>query len=143
MAWTQYQTGVSYPIPRETEPTLPHIQGRCIPAVRQYLNNIGGSITIDKTYVQNPLRLNDRSIMEIALEHPLTDIQITRIICVRMYLSVIYINKICTPDGKSILLGIKKRERDTDVYKTKVTRPHQPKPNSRSWELWDRVITPI
>ena len=51
MAWTQYQAGVSYPILQETEPNLPYIQGRCIPAVRQYLCDIGGSITIDQIYV--------------------------------------------------------------------------------------------
>ena len=144
MAWTQYQAGVSYPILQETEPKLPHIQGTCIPAVRKYLHDIGGSITIDMTYVQKPLRHNDRSIIKMSLEHSLMDIQLTRINCVRkMFLGVKYFSEICTPDGTSILPGGKKRERDTDAYKTKLTRPYQPKPNSRSLELWDRIILPI
>ena len=84
-----------------------------------------------------------RSIMEMVLEHSLTDLQITRTHCVRMYLGVMRFSKICTPDGKSILPGVKKQERDTNAYKTKLTRPYQPKPNSRSWELWDRIILPI
>jgi len=142
MAWTQYQSGVLYPILHKTETNLPHIQGSCIPTVRQYLCDIGGSIQIDHTYAQRPLRHNDRSIMEMALEHSLTDIQLTRISCVRMYLGVMYFSKICKPDGKSILPGVKKRERDTDEYKTKLTRPYQPKPNSESWDLWDRIILP-
>ena len=29
MAWTQYQSGVSYPILQRTDTNLPHIQGRC------------------------------------------------------------------------------------------------------------------
>ena len=56
MAWSQYQSGVSYLILQQTSTPLPHIQGRCIPAIRQYLNDIGGTIQIDNTYVQQPLR---------------------------------------------------------------------------------------
>ena len=77
----------------------------------------------------------------MALAHPLTDIQITRINCVHnMYLGVMYFSKICTTDGISISPGIRKRKPDTDEYRTKLARPHQPKPNSRSWELWDIII---
>ena len=80
--------------------------------------------------------------MEMALACSLTNIQLTRINCVRMYLGVKYLSEICTPDGKSISPGVLNRTRDIDKYKTHLTRPNQPKPNSRSWDLWDRIILP-
>ena len=115
MAWTQYQSGVSYPILKRTDMNLPHIQGRCIPDIRQYLCDIGGS------YVQRPLRQNDTSLMEMALVCPLTDIQLTQMNCVRMYLGVMYLSEICTLDGKSISPGVLNRTRDIDEYKTNLT----------------------
>ena len=83
----------------------------------------------------------------MALVCPLTDIQLTRINCVRMYLSEMYLSKICTPNGKLITPGlitpgIYNRIRDIDEYKTKLTRPYQIKPNTRSWDLWDQIILP-
>ena len=71
-----------------------------------------------------------------------TDVQLTRINCVRMYLGVTYFSEICTPDGLSISPGILNRTRDQDEYKTTLTRPYQPKPNSQSWDLWERTILP-
>ena len=82
------------------------------------------------------------SLMEMALACPLTDIQLTWINCVRMYLGVTYLSEICTPDGLSISPGILNRTRDIDKYKTKLTRPYQMKPNTRSWDLWDQIILP-
>jgi len=133
MAWTQYQAGVSYVILEHPENELPYVKGRYIPAVRQYLQDIGGTIELENKYVQQKLRENDTNIIETVMDRlDLTTVQLTRLNCVRMYLGVTYLSEMCTVDGQYIANGVLKRERDTDEYVTTLTRPHQQKPNARS-----------
>ena len=144
MAWTQYQAGVSYPILEYPEKELPYVQGRYIPAVRKYLNEVDATVELEQTYVQQKLRVNDVNIMEYAMKNlKLTDVQLTRLNCVRMYLGFTYVSEICTVDGRKVAKGVLRREKDGDEYVTTLTRPHQKKPNSASWKFWEKLITAL
>jgi len=142
MAWTQYQAGFSYAILEHPKKELPYVQGRYIPAVRKCLQDIDGTIELENKHVQQKLRENDTNITETVMERlNLTTVQLTRLNCVRMYLGVTYLSEMCTVDGQYIADGVLKRERDAGEHVTTLTRPHQQKPNTRSWTIWNRLIS--
>jgi hypothetical protein len=139
-AWTTYQAGITIPILEQTEINIDYIDGRVIPAMRKYLNEIGGSITLDNTMIRPKLRQNDESIMERAISMKLTQIQKRRINAVRMYLGIMYLSEICNTEGDSLISGIEDNTHDKDYYYTHLQKPKQNKPNTRSWNLWKKVI---
>ena len=79
--------------------------------------------------------------MEIALESDsFTEIQLRQINCVQMYLGFTYISELCNPNGKSLHPTILSQTRDAGQYRTTLSCPHQPKPNTRSWVLWEQAL---
>ena len=56
-------------------PQLAYVKRNFIPAVRNYLRAITGTIEVDTPFKYQKLRTNDFTIMEAALELDLTDIQ--------------------------------------------------------------------
>ena len=79
--------------------------------------------------------------MEIAVESDsFTNIQLRQINCVQMYLGFTYISELCNPNGRGLHPTILFRKQDAGQYRTTLSRPHQPKPNTQSWILWERVI---
>ena len=102
---------------------------------------INGSINYSPSYTQPKLCSNDQAIMEIALESDnFMVIQLQQTNCVQMYLGFTYINELCHPHGRGLHPTILSRARDAGQYQTTLSRPHQPKPNTRSWLLWERVL---
>jgi hypothetical protein len=139
-AWTMYQTGITIPILEQTDTNIDYIDGRVIPAMRKYLNEIGGSIKLHNTMIRPKLRQNDESIMERTISMDLTLIQRRRINSVRMYLGVMYLSEICNIEGDSLVPGIVNNNHDKTYYSTRLKKPKQNKPNTRSWNLWRQVI---
>ena len=76
---------------------------------------------MDTDYVQRPLRKNDVAIMEQAQTMDLTTVQMERINCVRMYLGVQYISKICNTCGDGFVVGIMSGQTRNLEYKTTTT----------------------
>ena len=113
LAWYQYQAGVSYPVLTNPTTDLSYTQSNFIPAVRNYLCKIQGSIKVDKPYIYPKLRSNDKSIMEIAQELDLTSIQMKRLNQVRIHLGVMWLSEISTIQGtriRSHITDFKKQE---------------------------------
>ena len=64
-----------------------------------------------------------------------------KINCVRMYLRVNYVDKICTADGTSFVPGILEGDGNCQLnYQTAFTKPNQEKPGEHSWMLWRRIL---
>ena len=66
-----------------------------------------------------------------------TPVQQKQINCVCLYLGVTYLSEISTIDGLSLIDGINDGDEEHIQYRNLLTRPVQPKPNTRSWALWD------
>ena len=139
-AWTSYQAGITTPLLEQTETNIAYIDGKVIPAMRKYLYEIGGSIVLNNTMIRPKLRLHDESIMERAIRMDLTLIQMRRINSVRMYLGIMYLSEICNIEGDSLVLGIDNNSHNQEYYTTRLQKPKQNTPNTRSWTLWRRVI---
>ena len=132
----------------QTSSNLLYVQGRTILTTRKgKINAIG----LNNTYVQRKLWNNDVSIMYMVntqLIHKVTAKQKVRINCVWMYLGVQYIREISTVNGDGFAPGIldgkmKYDNIDSLNYKTTLTTPTQPKPNTYSWKLWSKLLTTL
>ena len=60
-----------------------------------------------------------------------------------MYLGLTFISELCYPNGKCLHPSILSRIWDAGQYCTTLSRPNQPKPNTRSWVIWERVLSLI
>ena len=106
-----------------------------------FLDDINGSIDHTPSYAQPKPRSNDQAIMEIALESDsFTVIQLQQINGVQMYLRFTYLSELCNPNDRGLHPTILSRTRDAGQYHTTLSCPNQPKPNTRSWLLWERVL---
>jgi hypothetical protein len=130
--WTVLQAGVTFLLLECPERPLDYVKGNIIPATRKYLTAIDAQIHLDKTFVRPKLRLNDKSIMDRVITLDLTATQHEQINCVKMYLGVMYISKICNINGDSLAMGIQDGTHNTSLYRTTLTKPRQTKPSAGS-----------
>ena len=141
LAWTQYQSGLPYPILKHPWTPIHYVEGGYYHFLMAYLDEINGSINHTPSYAQSKLRSNDQAIMEIALEtDSFTVTQLRRINCVQIYLGFTYLSELCNPSGRSIHPSILSQTRDSGQYRTTSSCPNQPKSNTCSWLLWERVL---
>ncbi|OEU08199.1 hypothetical protein FRACYDRAFT_249987 [Fragilariopsis cylindrus CCMP1102] len=139
-AWSAYQSGVTYPLLEHPGRNLEHMNGKVIPGLRKYLDEIDGQISLHTNYIRKQLRTNDKSIMERVVELDFTQNQKERINCVRMYLGVMYLSEICNTAGDRLQTGIEENKHDKEVYTVTLHAPKQKQPNSYSWKFWKKAI---
>ena len=68
LAWTQYQSGLSYPILKHPWTPIHFVEGCYYHFPISFFDEINGSIDHTPSYDQPKLRSNDQAIMEMALE---------------------------------------------------------------------------
>ena len=104
ISWSQFYSGVSYSILECPTQPIPHLVGKFVISVRNYLSIIGGQINITPTFVQDPLRKGDRSLMETAIQSNFSDAELKKINYVRLYLKVTHLSEICNTQGTHIVM---------------------------------------
>ena len=141
-AWCQYHAGTTFPLLERPQQMLPYLQGTVIPAIRYYLCEIGAVIRLDNTFIQPKLRVNDRSIMDMAISiFTMTGKQLQRVNAVREYFNVFYLSEISTPDGKALIPGIDSGTSIHQRYQPTKRAPKQARPGRRSFDLWKQVLS--
>ena len=95
LVWCQYQAGVTFLVLENTSTPLPWMPSRFKPAVRKYLDEIQATIEIDETFIQEKLRTKDSSLMEIALSQDLTENELKRFNCCRLFVGAMCVSEIC------------------------------------------------
>ena len=130
LAWTQFQTGLPFPILSWPSTDISYVNGRYFHFVMHHLKEIGGTITHIPAYILPALRDHDRSLMETAIQSGIFNTnQLKQINCVRIYLGSTYLSKVCRPKGKTISREIL-HQQPSKHYQTQLTLPHQPQTNS-------------
>ena len=141
VAWSQYQAGVSYPLLLKPATNLPHVQGRLIHKIREYLTAIGGTIDISPTFTPEPLRKRDKALMEHALALNIyTAHQIRKINTVRMFLGVFYLSELTTITGTHIAQHAIDPDYLHPEYIHTKGKVYQRRPPLSSWALWENFL---
>ena len=93
--------------------------------------------------IRPTLRENDRSIMDIALQQDLTDIQLKRVNAVREWFNVKSLSEICEPNGITLARGFYFGNSGDNWYQRIHPGPKQSKPNSYSFKFWQKVLDTV
>ena len=140
LSWTQYQAGVSYSLLHNTDSYLPHVQSKFISTVRGYLSDIDGYITLDEDFVPQPLRKQDTTLMDVALNAAIfSKKQINQINAVRMHLGVTHLSEICNAQGTHIRKTLLEGEQD-HYYTPNPVEMVQAPPGRASKRQWKRLL---
>jgi hypothetical protein len=103
-AWNQWQSGFSEPILESTDLPAPHLESRWYKSMRQFLHYCGGSIRLDKTFVQGPESLHDFHIMDYVISSGLFDDEQIKIANYhRLYLNVTSVSELFDATGTHML----------------------------------------
>ena len=141
LGWTQYQSGMHFPILQNTTIPLPYVAGRFMITLRFFLHQLGGKFEVDQPYIPKILRKKDIAIMYHAVNLKIyNQHQLKCINVVRMYLRVMYLSEMSNTDSTRL-----RRQADTLSidYVPKSNVLHQPKPNLSSFILWEDLLTSL
>jgi hypothetical protein len=140
MRWIQYCAGTSKPVLEDTETELPHLESSWIASMRQYLQDVGGTIQLDDTGVLERQREGDSFIMDYVTQHPqFQPGQIKRVQYCRLYLGVTTVSEICNAAGTAIIPALYKGDKSSVETYSRWHNVHQKKPDARSWAQWRRA----
>jgi hypothetical protein len=110
LSWAQLHIGTSFCCLTDTKTPLPHLPGRWLRSLRQFLVNIDGSIELDHYFLPPIQRTRNVYIMDMILKSDtFTSHEILRINYCRLYLQAVTLSDLCLADGvtmdPSMLLG--------------------------------------
>jgi hypothetical protein len=100
LSWLQLSIGVSFPVLSQTAVPLPHMEVKWISSMRTFLAEQTMSIQLATDCVPAPQREHDSYIMDwiLACNH-YTPAEIRRLNYCRLYLNVVTVSDLATPDG--------------------------------------------
>jgi hypothetical protein len=142
LGWVQTVAGTGLPILEDTRP-IPHLEGRWIKALRDYLRTVKAHITIQDLWMPKLLRENDSYIMNTAMKYTMICRELKDINRCRLYLQVITVSELADPRGETLMphsIGKFYRTDARRITTSKLNWPTQPKPGHRSWETWRRFL---
>lgn len=141
IGWAQLMAGVEEPILASPSLHLPHLEGRLIPSMRQFLHRIHGAIEVDRPCVPEIQRVDDRYLMNMALEcGRFSDPQICLINFCRLYLQVVTLSDIVLADGHVIDPAIQSGTLSLLSSSTRWLHVNQRRPDKPTWSVWKAFL---
>lgn len=140
LSWAQWQAGTGISILKNVVTPLPHLEGRWISSLRQFLSSIQAYITVDTHFTPNLEREGDITIMDFAIQSGEFTTQELKIVnyC-RLYMHAYTISDLIDATGRKMLRYMFECTRppwfDTDTY---ITVQRQPSLYQRHFQ-WKRL----
>jgi hypothetical protein len=102
--WTQHALGVGHNILEEpTKPIPPSIGDTWARGVCHFCIDAGCSMLVPSIRPPVPRHERNIAIMDLALQHNLTDVQLQSVQKLRLYLGVTFVSDICNATGNALL----------------------------------------
>lgn len=137
----QYNAGVGYHVLEQAHTPLPHLEGVWIPTVREYLQEISGSLQIAQATIQPLQRQGDKYVMDVVLASKLfKPREIKFLNYCRLYLQVLSLSDMYNAQGNALAVGIYDGYRAQSQSRSTLLEPFQERPNSQVWSLWRRFL---
>jgi hypothetical protein len=122
--WTHHSFGVGFDILRH-----PTRRG-----VREFLARSNCQLELPDSFQPAPRRIGDKTLIEVAIAHNLTDSKLQSIQRVRYYLQATYVSDAYNAAGDDVLDEVQRHQPITCSTTTK-QYPRQPKPPSKDWAV--------
>jgi hypothetical protein len=137
ISWTQLHIGTSFCFLTDTTSSLPHLPGRWLRSLRDFLSAIDGFIELDHYFLPPTQRERDVYLMDMVLQSDtFTSKEICTLNFCRLYLQAVTLSDICLADGVTLdpqmLLGKPGPTSSTSTW-VHIT---QARPNESAWRLW-------
>jgi hypothetical protein len=140
LSWAQLQAGIAQPILSDTTTHLPHLETCWLDSLRTFLACCNGSIEVDNPYVLPLQREHDFYLMDVILASKrFTDDEIRKINYCRLYLQALTISDITIAGGTRLDPYFLKGRRGPMSSSTRLHHVNQARPDSHSWNLWQRA----
>ena len=141
VSWLQYFLGTSKSFLTDTTTKLPHLQSDWYGALRRYLAACGSYFELDNDFVPPLQREHDAYLMEIAMASgKFTKAELVILNQCRIYLQVVTVSDICNAAGTKILPSFLKGKLHSNQSKANWHPFRHPRPSSRCWEKWTRLM---
>ena len=140
LSWGQYLAGTSAPILMDIHRRLPHMDPmQWLPSMRQFLHSVDCQIEVGLDFVPNLQRDHDLFLMDYATEANYTDGELKLVNACRLYLGVVLLSDIVTPDGTVLTQECIQGKRSSHST-PKGLLPYQQRPGPRAWQLWRKFL---
>jgi len=133
----QIHSGLPQPILEDTR-TLPWSSPGWMTSIRQFLQDTGTKILLSDPWTPRPRRINDRNIMEDALEFLPSNTNLCALNNVRLYLHVTFLSEITDASGNFI-----REDYLHDMIPATASTlrwPYQIAPLPENWKIWRNAI---
>ena len=137
----QYTAGVGYHILEHTAPILPQLEGVWMPTVRDYLQDIHGSLKIANLSIQPLQRHGDQYLMDMILAQSIfSPLEVQRLNYCRLYLRALSLSDICNAQGTCLAIGVFQGLRSSQLSQSTLKDPLQERPSDHVWAIWRRFL---
>ena len=141
MSWAQYCVGSGTPVLHDVTTKWPHFEAKWLTSLRTYLRDIGGRLQLQNHGVCKLQRMHDSFIMDIAVSSKkFGPTALKRINYCRMYLNVLLVSDISTPNGQRIDHAAYAGDRE-NLHSIELGHSvNQARPNEKAWADWKRCL---
>jgi hypothetical protein len=140
LSWAQLHVGTSVCFLTDTTTPLPHLPGRWLRSLRQFLARIDGSIELDHYFLPPIQRDRDVYIMDMILQSAsFTPKEILRLNYCRLYLQAVTVSDLCMADGITMDPTMLSGRPGPDSSTSSWVHITQARPNEASWRLWRKA----
>ena len=140
-SWAQFCVGTGTPILQNVKTRWPHFKSKWLNSLRNYLRDIGGTIRLHQHGVCSLQRVNDVFIMDVAISSKkFGPAALKRINYCRMYLNVLLLSDITTPNGKYIDPAAYEGNRRALHSEATGQNVNQTRPNEKAWAEWRKCL---
>jgi len=140
LSWAQFLAGTNEPIFENVKLSLPHLAPmKWIPAIRDFLASINGTLEMSINFVPELQRENDCFLMTQAGLLSFSPTQMLLLNACRLYLGVTFLSDITNAQGTEIRIEILQgKVPKFDSHRGLI--PYQNVPSQKAWRLWRRLI---
>ena len=142
MDWHQLSSGLSNSILQNPNQRFSYVSSIWFNNLHQFMANNKITIVLVNTLQFNIQRRNDKCIMDELTRGSSSISQLIQSNVCRLYLNIIHLNDIISPDGNTInnnfLIGCK-----PSYPSSKLKWPHQTYPSIKAWKLWNTTLKKV
>ena len=139
----QHAAGVSFSIFAYPARKLPHLEGSWLPLFRETLSRLGASLEIADMRILPPQRVDDKYIMDLAIDKRFSDREVRFINYCRYFFQCLTISDICSACGTRLAHGIYSGEKTQLQSVSKLIEPYQEYPGLAAWTAWRKFLKGI